>query len=95
MIKSSKTLGRLELLAWLNDLVEADYPKIEVCSDGIAYCQVLDAMCPEIQLPLYKLNFSAKSKEEWHKNLQLFAIYVKKLKLSFSVDVSGLSNGRF
>jgi len=46
MIKSSKTLGRLELLSWLNDLVESDYPKIETCCDGIAYCQIIDAISP-------------------------------------------------
>ena len=34
----AKNLGRLELLAWVNELIDADYPKIEHCSDGIAYC---------------------------------------------------------
>lgn len=38
MIKSAKCTGRLELLAWLNDLTESDYPKIETCCDAIAYC---------------------------------------------------------
>ena len=45
MVKA-KNLGRLELLAWLNDLIDADYPKIETCSDGIAYCQILDYLYP-------------------------------------------------
>ena len=57
MIKTAKSIGRLELLAWLNDLSECDYPKIETCCDGIAYCQVLDAMNPQNAFPLYKLNF--------------------------------------
>ena len=34
----AKNLGRLELLQWLNESVDVDYPKIELCSDGIAYC---------------------------------------------------------
>lgn len=42
----AKNLGRLELLAWLNEAVEADYPKVETCSDGIAYCQIIDAIHP-------------------------------------------------
>ena len=46
-------------------------------------------------MPLHKLIFTAKSKEDCSKNLQLFAVYVKKLKLTFAVDVPGLSNGRF
>lgn len=34
----AKSLGRLELLQWVNEMTESDYPKIELCSDGIAYC---------------------------------------------------------
>ena len=29
-------IGRLELLAWLNDFLDTDYPKIESLCDGIA-----------------------------------------------------------
>lgn len=36
--RQGKALGKLELLNWLNDLVEADYPKIEVCCDAIGLC---------------------------------------------------------
>ena len=55
----SKKIGRSELIAWLNDVIEADYPKIENCSDGIAYCQILDCMFPNqaMHIPLHKLNF--------------------------------------
>lgn len=42
----ARNLGRLELLSWINDVVDADYPKVEMCSDAIAYCQVLDAIHP-------------------------------------------------
>lgn len=38
MSKAAKSLGRLELLSWVNELCETDYPKIEACSDGIAFC---------------------------------------------------------
>ena len=34
----AKIMGRLELIGWLNELVETDYPKLEHCSDGIGYC---------------------------------------------------------
>ena len=34
----AKNLGRLELLAWVNEVIDADYPKIENFSDGVAYC---------------------------------------------------------
>lgn len=41
-----KKLGRLELLAWVNQVCETDYPRIEQCQDGIAYCQIVDAIHP-------------------------------------------------
>ena len=46
MNKAAKSLGRLELLQWINELCETDYAKIEVCSDGIAFCQIIDAIYP-------------------------------------------------
>ena len=42
----AKNLGRLELLAWINEIIDADYPKIETCSDGIAFLQILDYLKP-------------------------------------------------
>ncbi len=32
------TMGRMELLSWINTLVETDYQKIEHLCDGVAYC---------------------------------------------------------
>ncbi len=39
----AKNLGRHELLSWVNTTVQSDYSKIENLSDGIAYCQLIDA----------------------------------------------------
>lgn len=82
---SSRNLGRLELLAWLNELVETDYPKVEMCSDGIAYCQVLDAIHPGGTVPLHKLNFNAKNKDDFTRNLKVLDDVVLKLKLQKQV----------
>jgi len=94
----AKNLGRLELLAWLNELIDSDYPKIENCSDGIAYCQILDSIFPghsqTIQLP--RLNFNAKNKADFTRNLKVFEDAVKKLNLPFTVpSLDQLSNGKF
>ena len=75
-----RNLGRLELLAWLNDLVEADYPKVEFCSDGIGFCQVLDALHPG-QVQLQRLNLNARNKDECAKNIKVFDDVVTKLKV--------------
>ena len=41
-------LSRLELLTWLNEFTECDYPRVELCCDSIGYCQVIDAIHPNI-----------------------------------------------
>ena len=90
----AKNLGRLELLSWLNELVECDYPRIEMASDGIAYCQILDAVQPG-SVPLHKLNFNAKNKDDYARNLKFFDGQVKKLRLPHEVNVNMLANGKF
>lgn len=74
------TLGRLELLAWINDLVETDYPKIETCCDGVGYSQVIDALHPGL-IPLSKLNFNAKHKDDYVRNLKILDGALSKLKV--------------
>ena len=39
----SKKLGRSELLGWLNKTVEAEYLKVEDLSDGVGFCQIIEA----------------------------------------------------
>ena len=95
MNKSAKHLGRLELLGWLNELTESDYPKIETCADAVAYCQVLDAIAPSSGMPLHKLDYNARSKDDYARNLRVFQAHIKKLRLNFVVDVAGTSNGKF
>ena len=50
-MKSTK-LGRSELLAWVNTIAQSDYVRIESLSDGVGFCQILDAffdnLTPEI-----------------------------------------------
>jgi RP/EB family microtubule-associated protein len=36
--------SRSELLAWLNELLQINYTKIEQCGTGAAYCQILDSI---------------------------------------------------
>jgi RP/EB family microtubule-associated protein len=36
--------SRTDLLAWLNELLQISYTKVEQCGSGGAYCQVLDSI---------------------------------------------------
>ena len=90
----SQKIGRLELLTWLNELVDCDYPKIESCSDGVGYCQVIDAIYPNI-VNLSRLNFNAKFTEEFQRNLRVLDEAFNKLELDKTVPVEKLSKGKF
>ena len=57
----ARSLGRLELLAWVNSLLESDYSKVEHLGDGVAYLQVLDAVFRDA--PLHRLDFNARDEK--------------------------------
>ncbi|KAL4128869.1 hypothetical protein PRIC2_007849 [Phytophthora ramorum] len=63
-------IGRLELLAWLNEFLETDYTKIEHLADGIAYCQIFDALYPG-KVNLQQLNFHARTEMEFERNFRV------------------------
>jgi len=37
-------VSRTDLLAWLNELLQLNYTKVEQCGTGGAYCQILDSI---------------------------------------------------
>lgn len=41
------TASRTDLLAWLNELLQINYTKVEQCGSGGAYCQILDSIYGE------------------------------------------------
>jgi len=98
----STTLGRLELLGWLNEVCETDYPRIELCSDGIAYCQIMDAIHPN-SIPLQKLNctflysslVTSKYEDDNSRNLKLLDDTCKRLGIPKVVPYAKLAKGKF
>jgi len=52
-------------------------------------------MAPSTPFPMQKLNFAVKGKEDAIKNLKLFQLHLKKLKMPFVVDSTSIANGRF
>ena len=50
MMDPAYFVGKNELLAWLNELLKLNYSKVEQCNTGAAYCQIIDAVYPVIQV---------------------------------------------
>jgi len=61
--------GRTDLLAWLNELLQINYTKIEQCGTGAAYCQILDSIYGDI--PMNRVKFNAKHEYEFIANFKV------------------------
>ena len=53
--------SRLELLLWLNSILQLDYVKVEQCGSGAAYCQLMDVIYGGV--PLANVNFNQNLSE--------------------------------
>ena len=41
--------SRTELIAWINELLQLNYTKVEQCGTGAAYCQIMDSVYGGLQ----------------------------------------------
>ena len=92
----SKKLGRSELLSWLNKTVESEYLKVEDLSDGVGFCQIIEAFykgCSH-ELNTLKLN-SINDNEQKQKNLSTFNIILGKAGCPRQIDPIKMSKGVF
>jgi RP/EB family microtubule-associated protein len=92
----SKKLGRSELLSWLNKTVESEYLKVEDLSDGVGFCQIIEAFykgCSH-ELNTLKLN-SINDNEQKQKNLSTFNVLLGKAGCPRQIDPIKMSKGVF
>ena len=86
--------GRLELVEWLNSVLQTDYRRIESLSDGVAFLQLVDACHPGLAA-LSKLKFDASHEQDYVHNLGLLEDAFRRCKISRAVDVVQLSRCSF
>lgn len=82
-----------ELLTWLNGLLQLEYTRVEQCSNGAAYCQVLDSLFAD-EFPLRRVSFSAKMEHESIKNYKILQQFFIRKGISKTIDVDKLIKGR-
>ncbi|KAM6493807.1 Calponin homology domain containing protein [Amanita muscaria] len=80
--------GRTDLLAWLNELLQINYTKIEQCGSGAAYCQILDSIYGD--LPMTKVKFNAKHEYEFIANFKVMQNVFKAKKIDKPIPVDKL-----
>ena len=87
-------MGRLELLAWLNRTLQSDYASVQECGDGVAYCQLLDAL-HRGKVPLHALDYGAKYLSDNERNVRVLSRTMMALGLDANVDFEAVANGKF
>ncbi|KAI9366400.1 calponin homology domain-containing protein [Pilaira anomala] len=81
--------SRTELLAWLNDLLQTRYTKIEQAGTGAVYCQIFDSIYGDV--PVSKVKFEAKLEYEYLGNYKILQNVFKKHKVDKIVPVDRLT----
>lgn len=94
MMEGAYFVGRVELLNWLNDLLKLDYTKVEQTCSAAAFCQIMDVIYPG-QIPLSKVNFSAKHEYEFIKNFKVLQVAFDKFNIDKAIDVPKLVKGKY
>jgi len=61
--------SRQELLAWLNNLLQLNFTKVEQCGTGAAYCQIFDSVFMDV--PMTKVKFNVNSEYMYIQNFKV------------------------
>ncbi|CAO1616803.1 unnamed protein product [Sympodiomycopsis kandeliae] len=87
-IRDNMGESRSELLAWLNELLNLNYTKVEQCGSGFAYTQIIDSIYGNV--PMSKLNPNAKQEYEFLNNFKVLQSVFKTNKISKPIPVERL-----
>jgi len=94
MMDGTYFVSRGELLAWLNDLLDLDYAKVEQICNGAALCQIFDCIFPGT-VPLSKVNFDSKLEYKWIDNFKVLQKALEKNNIDKEVPVAKLIKGLY
>ncbi|KAF9523143.1 microtubule binding protein [Crepidotus variabilis] len=82
------TASRTDLLAWLNELLQINYTKVEQCGSGGAYCQILDSIYGDV--PMNRVKMNAKHEYEYIANFKVMQNLFKAKKIDKPIPVEKL-----
>ncbi|KAI7847351.1 calponin homology domain-containing protein [Circinella umbellata] len=85
--------SRTELVAWLNELLQLNYRKVEQAGTGAAYCQVMDSIYGDVHLT--KVKFDTKHEYEYVGNYKVLQRTFDKHKIDKVIPVDRLMKCKF
>ncbi|XP_076238333.1 microtubule-associated protein RP/EB family member 1 isoform X3 [Calliopsis andreniformis] len=91
---TTENLSRHDMLAWVNDCLQASFTKIEELCTGAVYCQFMDMLFPG-SVPLKKVKFKTNLEHEYIQNFKILQGGFKKMNVDKIVPIDRLVKGRF
>ncbi|XP_031838448.1 microtubule-associated protein RP/EB family member 1 isoform X3 [Nomia melanderi] len=91
---TSENLSRHDMLAWVNDCLQASFTKIEELCTGAVYCQFMDMLFPG-SVALKRVKFKTNLEHEYIQNFKLLQGAFKKMNVDKIVPIDRLVKGRF
>eukprot|EP00927_Polykrikos_kofoidii_P082973 TRINITY_DN8396_c0_g2_i1.p1 TRINITY_DN8396_c0_g2~~TRINITY_DN8396_c0_g2_i1.p1 ORF type:complete len:274 (+),score=43.90 TRINITY_DN8396_c0_g2_i1:224-1045(+) len=87
-------VSRGELLHWVNTVFLLSLQKIEQCSNGAVYCQIIDA-CHPGSVHMKKVNWAAKFDHESLPNFKALQQAFERCEIKRNIEVDKLVRGKY
>lgn len=91
---TTENLSRHDMLAWVNDCLQAQFSKIEELCTGAAYCQFMDMLFPG-SVPMKRVKFRTNLEHEYIQNFKILQASFKKMSVDKLIPIDKLIKGRF
>jgi len=88
------SVGRSELLAWVNNTFDLNVTKVEQCANGAVYCQVID-ICHPGGITMKRVNWMARANHEAIPNYKILQQACDRCKIDKHVEVDKLVRGKY
>lgn len=85
--------SRVDLLKWVNDLLNLNYNKIEQLGSGAAYCQIMDSIF--LDVPMARVKFDTTKEYEYLNNFKILQATFAKHKVGKTIPVERLIKCKF
>mmetsp|Transcript_46298 Transcript_46298/g.84750 ORF Transcript_46298/g.84750 Transcript_46298/m.84750 type:complete len:270 (-) Transcript_46298:46-855(-) len=88
------SVGRSELLAWVNNTFDLNVTKVEQCANGAVYCQVID-ICHPGGITMKRVNWMARANHEAIPNYKILQQAFDRCRIDKHVEVDKLVRGKY
>lgn len=87
-------VSRSELIEWANSTFQLSISKVEQCSNGAVYCQIIDAVHPGC-VAMKKVNWNARAEHDAIPNYKILQQAFVKCNIQKHIEVDKLIRGKY